>query len=618
MLRQKQSFLPYSCFKIGRNYGKSKVHHTGRGNHRQGPLAFAALLLGLLLCATLLVPVPFASAQESTIRFAVIGDFGVNTSAERDVANLVKSWNPQFVITVGDNNYPNGAASTIDTNIGQYYHDFIFPYTGTYGDGATSNRFFPSLGNHDWVSPGAQPYLDYFVLPNNERYYDFVQGPVHFYAIDSDPNEPDGNTSTSTQATWLNGRLTAAAEPWKIVYFHHLPYSSGSHGPSTWMRWPFQQWGASAVLSGHAHQYERIVLNGLPYFVNGTGGAALTSFGTPVTGSQLRYNSNYGAMLVEASSSSITFQFINRVGALIDTYSINSNGGSSPAVPGSLTATSITTYHANLSWTDNASNEDGFKVERCMGAGCTNFAQIAQVGPNVKTYGNSGLSAGTTYVYRVRAFNNNGNSAYSNTASIATPVFSDGFNDGIRDTSMWKLGRFSRPPSYFDPQVTVLEQNGRLSITPRASLTGTHHNGYTSVSTWNLTGTLAAIEVVQKSAGNSNTVFSVGTDANNWFSFKTEGTQLRLERRLAGSTSSAFITYSATQHRYWRLRHNPAIDSIVFETSSNGSTWVVRRTVARQIPITALLVELVAGTSEAVSSPGTALFENFHLDARLK
>jgi hypothetical protein len=358
------------------------------------------------------------------------------------------------------------------------------------------------------------------------------------------------------------------------------------------------------------------VLNGFPYFVNGIGGAELRTFGTPVTGSQVRYSSDYGAMLVEASAGNITFQFINRSGQLIDSYNINSNGGSSPAAPGSLKATSITSSQASLSWTDNASNEDGFKVERCMGASCTNFTQIAQGGPNVKTYSNSGLSAGTAYVYRVRAFNNNGDSAYSNMAGVKTPVFSDGFNDGIRDTSKWKLGRFSRPSSYFDLKVPVREQNGRLSISPLASLTGTHYNGYVSVSTWNLTGTLAAVEVVQKSAGNSNTVFSIGTNENNWFSFKTEGTQLRLERRLAGSTSSTFITYSATQHRFWRLRHIPATDSIVFETSANGSTWVVRRTVARQIPITAVLVELVAGTSEAVSSPGTALFENFHLDAR--
>jgi hypothetical protein len=65
------------------------------------------------------------------------------------------------------------------------------------------NQFFPTLGNHDWYTPGAQPYLDYFHLPGNERYYDFVWGPVHFFAIDSDENEPDGVNQSSVQAKWL-------------------------------------------------------------------------------------------------------------------------------------------------------------------------------------------------------------------------------------------------------------------------------------------------------------------------------------------------------------------------------------------------------------------------------
>src|SRR5690242_14868090 len=93
--------------------------------------------------------------------FAVIGDFSSNlsTAPTRDVANLVKSWNPDFVATVGDNNYPDGAASTIDDNVGQWYHQFISPYTGTYGGGATGgNKFWPTLGNHDYDSADGSGY----------------------------------------------------------------------------------------------------------------------------------------------------------------------------------------------------------------------------------------------------------------------------------------------------------------------------------------------------------------------------------------------------------------------------------------------------------------------------
>jgi hypothetical protein len=265
---------------------------------------------------------PAPSPTPAPVRFAVIGDYGSGDQNAAAVASLVQGWSPDFVITVGDNNYPSGAGATIDDNIGQFYHEYIHPYTGTYGEGASVNRFFPTLGNHDWDTPGAGPYLDYFSLPGNERYYDFVWSPVHFFALDSDSREPDGVNASSTQADWLQARLAAASEPWKIIYMHHPPYSSGLHGSITWMRWPFQDWGASAVLSGHDHTYERIQIDAFPYFVNGLGGGARYFFGIPVEGSQVRYNADYGAMLVEATAEAITFQFITQAGEIVDTFTL--------------------------------------------------------------------------------------------------------------------------------------------------------------------------------------------------------------------------------------------------------------------------------------------------------
>ncbi|MCW5853898.1 MAG: metallophosphoesterase [Anaerolineae bacterium] len=280
-----------------------------------------------LICVALVSIGPTQSAPSAvaqvgdTVTFAVIGDYGMNTSGEGAVATLVKSWNPAFVITLGDNNYSNGAASTIDVNIGQYYHEFIYPYTGGYGAGAASNRFFPSLGNHDWVTTGAAPYLAYFTLPGNERYYTTTWGPVGLFAVDSDPSEPDGISSTSVQAQWLQASLAQSTACWKLVYFHHPPLSSGLHGSNLWMQWPFQAWGASAVLAGHDHTYERISRGDFPYFVNGLGGATRYPFGAPVSGSVVRYADNYGALRVTASRTAITYQFIAIDGTLIDSFS---------------------------------------------------------------------------------------------------------------------------------------------------------------------------------------------------------------------------------------------------------------------------------------------------------
>ena len=64
------------------------------------------------------------------------------------------------------------------------------------------------------------------------------------------------------------------------------------------MQWPFAEWGADAVLSGHAHTYERVERDGIVYFVNGLGGAARYGFGEPVEGSRARYRDDWGAQKV--------------------------------------------------------------------------------------------------------------------------------------------------------------------------------------------------------------------------------------------------------------------------------------------------------------------------------
>lgn len=81
----------------------------------------------------------------------------------------------------------------------------------------------------------------------------------------------------------------------------------------------------------------------------------------------------------------------------------------------------MSSTQVNLSWVDNANNEQGFRIERCQNNNCSNFVQIAQVGANVTTFSNTGLSGNKTYRYRVRAFNATGNSAYSNIVTVKTP-----------------------------------------------------------------------------------------------------------------------------------------------------------------------------------------------------
>lgn len=256
-------------------------------------------------------------------RFAAIGDYGYAGPAERDVANLIKGWNPDFIITLGDNNYDVGDSTTIDQNIGQYFHEYIYQYKGRYGPRTSSNRFFPSLGNHDYYTRNGEAYRDYFTLPGNGRYYELVRGDVHLFALNSDPQEPDGISATSVQAQWLRARLTASTARWKVVYLHHAPYSSGFHGGTVALRWPFREWGASVVLAGHDHNYERLLADGLPYIVNGAGGRSIYKTArAPVAESKFFYNGDYGALLLDASPDSLNMRFYSRKQELIDTYTL--------------------------------------------------------------------------------------------------------------------------------------------------------------------------------------------------------------------------------------------------------------------------------------------------------
>jgi predicted phosphodiesterase len=263
-------------------------------------------------CFVLLLAIGINTFSQPIVKFAAIGDYGRwYTPGEALVSQMVHGWNPDFIITLGDNNYEYGADSTIDSNIGQFYHDYIYPYTGNFGQGAQFNKFFPALGNHDFYSDTARTYLNYFALPGNERYYDFIKGNCHFFVVNSDPIEPDGNTGTSAQAMWLKNKLAQSTSRFKIVYFHHPPYSSGQHGNNTDMLWKFKEWGVNVVLCGHEHNYERLVDNtGMTYFVNGLGGKDWRDFATVVPESRFRFTANYGAMLVTSYTDSINFKFI--------------------------------------------------------------------------------------------------------------------------------------------------------------------------------------------------------------------------------------------------------------------------------------------------------------------
>lgn len=262
----------------------------------------------------------FNNAAAFSQVIAIIGDFE-NTPVRVDsVSMLVKNWNPDIVISSGDLFDPTDG--NIDHQVGQYYAGFICPYHGMYGPGATSNEFYPALGNHDIISGGLITFQNFFTLPGNERYYSVHLNNIDFFILNSNAFEPDGVTDTSIQAQWLQGQLALTGNNWKIVIFHHAPYTSGPHPSTTYMQWLFATWGADAVISGHNHFYERLFVGGIPYFVNGAGGAILYSYSTLIPESQFLYNKLWGAMKILPYADSLVFSFYTIRDSLVDKYVI--------------------------------------------------------------------------------------------------------------------------------------------------------------------------------------------------------------------------------------------------------------------------------------------------------
>ena len=312
-------------------------HSTELKIHQAGT-RFTVLLL--LLIPYLLITGSLHAQQEDasrdepgTVRFAVIGDYGSGNQDEQDVADLVESWDVDFIITTGDNYYLSARGfggnglNQYDNSVGKFYchylKDTAEPDSGILDcpperQSESTNRFFPTIGNHDrhdTASPDITSYLNYFTLPGagfenssgNERYYDFVQGPVHFFAIDSDTARRDSD-ELAAQKAWLKEQLGGSTSAWNVVYFHQSAYSSAKHGSDPLMQWPFAEWGADVVFQGHDHVYERILRDGIVYFISGNGGRKLYEFDTAISGSIVRFNDGFGAMRVTADRETMGFE----------------------------------------------------------------------------------------------------------------------------------------------------------------------------------------------------------------------------------------------------------------------------------------------------------------------
>ena len=261
-----------------------------------------------------------------TVNFIAFGDSGDGSPQQAQIGTLIGNESFNFALHMGDVAYEDGTY--------QQYHDFFFT---PYQSWLRSHPISLTIGNHDDRTANAAPYRDLFVLPENgtsqifpdskERYYSFDWGPIHFVCLDSELSFLD-TSRRQEQVNWLSADLAATTQPWRIVFFHRPPYSSGFHGSDLALQQAFgpifEQRHVQLVLNGHDHDYERSVPwretgpQAVTYVVTGGGGAELRAVGQSAFTAVATSVNNYVRATV--SGCQLTLQAVGINGAVFDSY----------------------------------------------------------------------------------------------------------------------------------------------------------------------------------------------------------------------------------------------------------------------------------------------------------
>ena len=212
-------------------------------------------------------PTPGSAAKT---RVWVIGDAGTgNTNATNVYTAYLNDTADNYThlwLMLGDNAYSDGTDSEYQRAVFDLYPQLL-----------KQTPVWPTLGNHDGHSADSAsetgPYYDIFSLPRagevgglasgTEAYYSFDYSNIHFVVLDSYDSD---RATDSSMLTWLEADLQNTSSDWIVAYWHHPPYSKGSHDSDTEGRMVemrkyalpiLEAYGVDVVMSGHSHSYER-------------------------------------------------------------------------------------------------------------------------------------------------------------------------------------------------------------------------------------------------------------------------------------------------------------------------------------------------------------------------
>jgi len=269
-------------------------------------------------------------AGSSRFSFVVLGDSGKGSQAQWDIAQGLERAGGDFALHTGDIVYTFGE----DAN---YEPRFFSPYRKL----LARTPMYAVLGNHDGAAFFGQPFVQNFHVPQgsgSDKYYSFTYGDAEVFCLDTGSRIFPYMTiyPGSKQLDWFTQALSSSQALWKIVVFHHPPYSTGLHGPSLELKYvrqllspTIEQYGVDLVLNGHDHNYERTTPRhdfasggrGPVYVVVGSSGATRGFSGSPASWTAFRA-SEHAFLRVNIDGRTLHADALRADGSVLDAFDL--------------------------------------------------------------------------------------------------------------------------------------------------------------------------------------------------------------------------------------------------------------------------------------------------------
>jgi acid phosphatase type 7 len=276
-------------------------------------LVIVCIFWGLIRTLAIAQPAPVIAAAGDIVCANNRSDEAVGSSCRmKATSDVLVGTQLAAVLPLGDLQYGGGTLAQ--------YQQFYAP---TWGRLKAISR--PAIGNHEYDTPEAKGYFDYFGAVAGERtkgYYSYDIGNWHLIALNANCRNVGGCNVGSPQEKWLKADLAQHLNTCTLAYWHQPRFSSGFHGgnDATEAFWQdLYDANADVILNGHDHLYERFMpqtpagkvdhKRGIREFVVGTGGKSLYPFRFDSPNTEVRNNDTYGVLLLTLRADRYDWKF---------------------------------------------------------------------------------------------------------------------------------------------------------------------------------------------------------------------------------------------------------------------------------------------------------------------